>query len=277
MAKNWTLAEAAESIKNGNKEAILDIGKRYPLFLNLVTRTLDGDKKAVEELLSVIPEYVTANKVNVKLKEGLGEGEDGTEESVEEPKTEKAEAKKPAAKKAEQKEQKKEEKDGEQDYEKMGAYPLYKLCKERGLAVKSKRPKEEYIAALRAADGESSESSDDDGWDDEPAGKYDGMTAQELFKECKKRGLKVEPKKPVEFYVEKLEADDAAAEKAKAKKAESKKQEAKKAESKKEEKDDDDGWDDDDDEEEEKPAPKKSKKSEPKDDDDDDDDDEWDI
>lgn len=50
---------------------------------------------------------------------------------------------------------------------------------------------------------------EDDG--DEPeAGKYDGMNAMQLFKECKKRGIKAAPKKPAKFYVELLEKADEA-------------------------------------------------------------------
>ena len=37
------------------------------------------------------------------------------------------------------------------------------------------------------------------------------MNAMQLFKECKKRGIKAAPKKPAKFYVELLEADDAKA------------------------------------------------------------------
>ena len=41
-------------------------------------------------------------------------------------------------------------------------------------------------------------------------GKYAGKNAVELFKECKKRGIKAEPKKPAKYYIELLEgADDA--------------------------------------------------------------------
>lgn len=39
-------------------------------------------------------------------------------------------------------------------------------------------------------------------------GKYAGKNAMELFKECKKRGIKAQPKKPVKYYVELLEEDD---------------------------------------------------------------------
>lgn len=39
-------------------------------------------------------------------------------------------------------------------------------------------------------------------------GKYAGKNAMELFKECKKRGIKAQPKKPVAYYIELLEEDD---------------------------------------------------------------------
>lgn len=49
------------------------------------------------------------------------------------------------------------------------------------------------------------------GSDDEPeGGKYDGMNAMQLFKECKKRGIKAAPKKPAKFYIELLEKADEA-------------------------------------------------------------------
>lgn len=44
--------------------------------------------------------------------------------------------------------------------------------------------------------------------EEEQDGKYAGKNAMELFKECKKRGIKAAPKKPVKYYVELLEEDD---------------------------------------------------------------------
>lgn len=41
------------------------------------------------------------------------------------------------------------------------------------------------------------------------SGKYDGMNAMELFKECKKRGIKAQPKKTAKFYKDLLEKNDA--------------------------------------------------------------------
>ena len=90
--------------------------------------------------------------------------------------------------------------------------------------------------------------------DDEDEGEYAGMSAMDLYKECKNRGIKAAAKKPAKYYVDLLEKDDASG--------------------------DDDDWDD---EPEEKPASKAAKKpaakkaakkAEPEDDDDDD---EWDI
>ena len=75
------------------------------------------------------------------------------------------------------------------------------------------------------------------------------MTAMELFKECKKRGIKTEPKQKASVYIKLLEADDA-------------KQNASA--------DEDDDWGDDEDEKPSKPSKKTKKPVE-------DDDDDWDI
>lgn len=45
--------------------------------------------------------------------------------------------------------------------------------------------------------------------DDASDSKYAGKAAPELFKECKKRGIKAAPKKPAKFYIDLLEKDDA--------------------------------------------------------------------
>ena len=82
---------------------------------------------------------------------------------------------------------------------------------------------------------------------------YAGKSAMDLFKECKKRKIKVEPKKPAKFYADLLKKDDAS--KAKADEA------------------DDDDWGDEEEAEEKKPAKKAEKKPAKKDDDDED----WDI
>lgn len=85
----------------------------------------------------------------------------------------------------------------------------------------------------------------------DPVDGYKAMTAMELFKECKKRGIKTEPKQKVSVYIKLLEADDA-------------KQNASE--------DEDDDWGGDEDEKPSKPS-KPSKTKKPVEDDDDD----WDI
>lgn len=82
---------------------------------------------------------------------------------------------------------------------------------------------------------------------------YKGMTAVELFKECKKKGIKAEAKKPAKYYIELLTAPV-------------------------EEETEDDDWGDEEEEAPKKPAKtskaKPAKKAEPVEDDDDED---WDI
>lgn len=97
--------------------------------------------------------------------------------------------------------------------------------------------------------------------EDDEDGSYESMTAVELFKECKKRGIKkAVPKKPAEFYIDLLNKDD-------------------KAKAKAEPEDED--WEEE--ESEEKPAKKEkkpikqTKKAEPDPEEDDDDGDDWDI
>lgn len=51
---------------------------------------------------------------------------------------------------------------------------------------------------------------DNDSWDEEEESAYDEMSAKELYKLCKERGIEVEPKKPAKFYVNLLEEDDKA-------------------------------------------------------------------
>lgn len=95
---------------------------------------------------------------------------------------------------------------------------------------------------------EPEETTEEEAESDDP---YAGKSAMDLFKECKKRKIKVEPKKPAKFYADLLKKDDAA-----------KAQET-----------DDDDWGDDDAAKEKKPDKKADKKAAKKEDDDED----WDI
>lgn len=255
MAKNWTMAEAAKAVKNNDMVAIADLGKRFPLMMSLLTRGIAGDGDAVAELFKAIPEYLTANKVNAAIKNVVGDGEieDDEEEAVEEPKKK---ADKPAKKTAKDVDNEDEEAD---DYDSMTGNELVALCKERGIWSKLKdKKKAGMIAGLRAADANDDVEEDD--VEDEDGDEYSEMSPQELFKECKKRGLKPEMKKPAKYYIEMLKKDDAAADE-----------------------DEDEDWEDE--EEDEKPAKpakkvdkkpvKKAAKKEVEEDEDEDED--WDI
>lgn len=257
MAKNWTMAEAAKAVKENDMVAIADLGKRFPLMMHLLNKGIAGDGEAVVELFGAIPEYLTANKVNTAIKNVVGDGdveEDEEEEAVEESKKK---ADKPAKKAAKEADDADDEAD---DYDSMTGNELVALCKERGIWSKLKdKKKAGMIAGLRAADANGDVAEDDD-VEDEDGDEYLEMSPQELFKECKKRGLKPEMKKPAKYYIEMLKKDDMAADDADA---------------------EDDDWEDDE-EEEEKKTPKKSdkksaKKAKKEVEDDDDDDEDWDI
>ena len=152
MAKNWKVGEAVQAIKAGNKEDILDIGRRFPLFANLAAQV----NEAGVALLDCVPEYCTARKIESVLKGDVQEAAED-DEVVEEEASKKVEKKAPvkkAAKKAEE---------PEDDLESKSAKELFDMCKEAGLKVKPKQDKSVYIEALKAVD----EETDEEGWGDD--------------------------------------------------------------------------------------------------------------
>ena len=152
MAKNWKVGEAVEAIKAGNKADILDIGRRFPLFLSLAVQV----NEAGVELLNCLPDYVTARKIESGLKGEVTETEDNEEvaevEEVEEAPKAKAKAK-PAAKEAPAPEK--------------TAKELYAECLELGLKVKPKQDKAVYEKALAEAAKANNEEEED--WGEEEA------------------------------------------------------------------------------------------------------------
>lgn len=110
MAKNWKVAEAVNAIRNGDKDAIVDIGRRFPLFAVNAATVNDGAMGLIE----AIPEFITVRKMESVLKKGVDDSEveseedeiDEEEEEVK-PKKEKKEEKvaKKKAKKAEEEEE----------------------------------------------------------------------------------------------------------------------------------------------------------------------------
>ena len=236
--RNWTIKEAIEGINANDTVAIKEISKHFPEFFLAVAR---NDMAA---LAAMMPEKFTVRRLvaaGAATNEAADTDEGETNEAVAD----------------------------DADLSAMSTKELIALCGQRGIKVpKYGKNKQFYLDALgAAADGEGDEPESDED-EDGKGSPYEGKSAMELFKECKKRGLKAEPKKKAAYYAELLDKDDAKADDEDAgddedwsdgeadeepKKAPAKKAPAKKAPAKKESKpaskakaqaeDDDDDWD----------------------------------
>lgn len=171
MAKNWSMKEATKEILAGNKDAIVDIGRRFPLTANAIAKM--GNNEGAISIINALPEHISARKIESVLKDGVQEIEDDeVEEVVEETKPEKP-AKKEKAEKPAKKEKKvkkeededfmndiPEEVDEELDYSAMSEVELFKLAKSKGLKPAPKQNKKYYLDLLNPTD-------DSDDWDEE--------------------------------------------------------------------------------------------------------------
>ena len=194
MAKNYTFNEAVKIIADGtDMEAITDIGRRYPVLATKVAVVAAKAGKDFVDLMSYMPDYLTANKVNTAIKASITETESDDED------TENTEVKAEAEATTE-----------EVDYNKFNGDTLIKMCKERGIYERGMK-KAALVKALEDydANGGSDSADEEESAGTETGNPYEGKSAVELFKECKKRGLKAVPKKPAKFYVDLLIKDDA--------------------------------------------------------------------
>ena len=202
MAKNYTYAEAVAIIAEGNDlEAIIDLGRRYPALVQKTTVVATKAGQDFVELMSFMPEYLTANKVNTGIKKAIVGSEDTDTEDTD---TEDTDTEETA------------DDSNEVDYDSMNAKQLWDILGKAGKrgTAKSKK-KDDLLAAVKAManDADADEANDEDEGEEE-VGKYDGKSAMELFKECKARKIKAEPKKPAKYYVDLLTKADAASEEA---------------------------------------------------------------
>lgn len=164
MAQSYTLGEAAKILAEGKDfEAVGDLHRRFPIFTHKLMNAMSGDKDAVVEFMSYIPDYVNPRKVEKVI----------TADPVEQP-----------------------EEDAETE-------PEPQPDEEKSTPKKRR---------TRKADEEAESESEAEADEEQNDGKYAGKNAMELFKECKKRGIKAAPKKPVKYYIELLEKDDVAVE-----------------------------------------------------------------
>ncbi len=182
MAKNWKVGEAVQAIQSGSTEDKLDIGRRFPLFTILAAQ---ANQPAIE-LLSTLPDYVTARKLESVLKGDAqtDDGEGGEEEgnvpaAAAKPETKKEEKKEPASKTT--------AKANEDVLAGKSPKELFGMCKELGIKVEPKQPSEIYIKALKkhAADeakkAAKATPAKDDEWEEEKetAGKGAKAAAKE--------------------------------------------------------------------------------------------------
>lgn len=244
MAKNYTIKEATEIIKAGTDfEAITDIGRRYPVLAHklAVLTAKAGDE--VVDLMSYMPEYLSANKVNSAIKKSIegGASDDDAEDDA-----------------AEVEDDTTEDAGSAEWNESMSAKQLWEILGKAGKRKLAKSTKKaDLVEACKQAFGAAAEDEVEDDAEDatEEAGAYDGKSAMELFKECKKRGIKAPAKKPAKFYADLLTKNDAESGDAG---------------------DEGDDWDEDDAEDKEETKPAKSGKKAAKKEEDSDEDD-WDI
>lgn len=221
--KNWTIKEAVEAINKNDAAAIKEISKHFPMFFLAIARN------DLQALAAMMPEKFTVRRLQM-----TDAAADDTDEGAE-PQTD-ADAEDAS------------EDAGEADLSSMSTKELMKLCDKRGIKVPHYgKNKQFYLDALNGASGAKADTEDDadeDGEGEDESNPYEGKNAMELYKLCKKRGIKCEAKKKAAYYVDLLIKDDAKSDEG-------------------EDESEDDGWGDEDEAQEEtKKAAKSSKKAE---------------
>lgn len=171
MAKNYTPKELFNVIVDGTDiEALTDIGRRYPLLTVKLAKLapVAGD---VAEILSALPDYLSARKLEKTIRGGAPEAADEAEaetdtedEAVEEEKpAPKKRGRKPKAAKVEEEDAPEAEAEGGK-YDGIPAPKLFQECKKRGIKAAPKKPAEFYVKLLEEDDA--SASTEDDGNED---------------------------------------------------------------------------------------------------------------
>lgn len=256
MAKSWTLKEAVKAIQTNDVEALNDFGRRMPVLTGIITKAVVGDKEGLNQLFDLLPDHCTLNRMNANLTESV-KGEPCEECD----KTPVADEPKEEAKPKSHKGKKEEVAEEATDLESMTTKQLYQMCIDKGLKVsKYGKNKAYYIEQLQGTNDVTEEVEDKEEEATEEKS-YAGISPANLYKECRKRGIKTKPRLNAGDYIALLKEDDA-----------------------KSIGDDDEDWDDEPKEEKVSKASKAkgTKKSKPapkveEEDDEDDDDESWDI
>lgn len=168
MATNWNMKEATKAILSGDKEAMVDIGRRFPLTSIAIAQM--GNNAGALTIINALPDHISVRKIESVLKDGVQESSDDDVEEVmpkpEEPKTsgrgkKKVEKEEPV--KTKEKKAPAKKNDDEDDLESMSEVELFKLCKKKGIKAAPKQDKEYYIDLLTPADSEE----DEEEWEEE--------------------------------------------------------------------------------------------------------------
>lgn len=154
MAKNYTFKEAVAIIATGKDlEAITDIGRRYPVLAHKVAVVAAKAGEEFVDLMSYMPDYLTANKVNNAIKASITEsGSDDADDAEDTKATTKDETE-------------------ANPYEGKSAMELFKECKARKIKAAPKKPAKYYVDLLVKDDAAKAKAieaeSDDEDWGDE--------------------------------------------------------------------------------------------------------------
>lgn len=181
MAVRYSMTDAFKVlVENKDAEAMDDIFRRYGGVARKMLRVICGanDIDSLVELMELVPEYVSMQKVNKINRELAEDVADEDEEPEEEPKPKKAPAKK-ATKKAKPAPEPEPEDDEDEDeetgpYDGKNARELFELCKERGIKTQPRKRATTYKKLLEEwdlahadepDDVEEEEDDDDEDWD----------------------------------------------------------------------------------------------------------------
>lgn len=179
--KNWTIREATKAIIEGtDTDAIHELARHFPDFFMAVC------KNDLLTLTNAMGEKMTVRRLDFNL----------TDEVDEEVEDNEAEADVPAAAKRAKKQTAKIEANiDEGNLEALSTKQLMALCDKRGIKVPHYgKNKQFYLDALNGA-GDNTEA--EAKTNDDP---YAGMNAMQLFKACKEKGIKAEPKQKAAYY-----------------------------------------------------------------------------
>lgn len=180
----YTVKDFVNAIRSNDFEAINDLAKKYPVPFAKISAAVALAPDAMADVAELIGDATTGTKMNNVAKAVWGaegaseadEAEDSTEDATE--------VEKPAPKRR--------------------GRPR-KAAADTEEAEKP-APKRRGRPAKKQPEPEPVEEAEDEGADEENP--YAGMTAPQLYKECKERGIVVKPRQKAQVYVDLLIEND---------------------------------------------------------------------